>query len=53
VSQHTQSDGAPSPVIGVPTWTSEPSLAFDLRPLVLLAVASPHEGRAPPVLLSA
>ena len=52
-SQHTQSGDVPTPATGIPTWTSEPSLAFDLRPLVLLAVASPHEGRAPPVLLSA
>ena len=49
-SQHTQSDGVPTPVTGIPTCTSEPSLALDLSPLVLLAVASPHEGRAPPVL---
>src|SRR5262249_57716163 len=52
-SQHTQSDTATTPLSGVPTWTSEPSVALDLRPLVPLPAFSAHEGRAPPALRSA
>jgi hypothetical protein len=52
-SQHTQSDDVPTPATGVPTWTSGPSLARDLRAVVPLPAFSAHDGRAPPVLLSA
>jgi len=52
-SQHTQSDGVPTLVTAISTWTSEPSLAFDVCPIASLPAFSAHEGRAPPPVTSA